>query len=189
MVSRLLVMLMLISTATFAQDFKLKGATDFDHLDIGAEIHMRSYNPKGFGVFGADLQDGLPMFNMGYNYHFKHSEVMVFVGVGLQKFRYESGTNRLISSAVSSQGCTNGQGKGNKKNCQNNNSGNNNSPSTSSSSGASSYVDETVVQEIGLRIVPKMRFRLRPMLEVNTSTSNAGFDFDETVKIGVLFDL
>lgn len=182
-------MSLIISTASFAQDFKLKGATDFNHLDIGAEIHMRSYDPNGFGVFGVDVQDKLPMFNMGYNYHFKHSEIMDFIGVGLKEERYESGTNRLISSAVSNQGCTNGNGKGVQSNCNqnNNNGGSSNSPSTNSSRGT--YLDKTVVQEIGLRIVPKMRFRLRPMLELNTATSNAGFDFDETIKVGILFDL
>lgn len=208
---------MLISTTTFAQDFKLKAATNFEHLDIGAEIHMQSYNPNGFGVFGVDLQDGLPMFNMGYNYHFKYSEVMLFTGVGLQKYKYESDTNRLISSAVSSQGCSNGRGRGVQQNCSNssgnsgngngngNNNGNGNgnsggnngngggssSPTASAPSAnvAGSYIRETVVQELGVRIVPKIDSRFRPMLELNTSTANAGFDFEQTMKIGVVFDL
>ena len=223
MIKNTLLLLFLVGVLSFPSfsqeydnEFKVKAGVNLDkpsktQLDAGFEIHMQSFDPRGFGVFGVDVEDSLPIFNMGYNHKFDDVEVFAFVGFGLKnviKTRTvnSSSSSSSTSSAVSSNGCQNGQGEGVQNQCngQTNGNGNGNGGSssnnssngntstttttTTNSSSTVTYEDEDVVQEFGIRVSPRLDDSpLAPYIELNTSTTNAGFDYDEKVKIGLIY--
>jgi hypothetical protein len=203
-------MALMLSTPTMAQDFKLKGATDIDTTEIGAEIQMQSDSPKGYGVFGVDLdvKDLLPTFNFGYNHKFEKVEALAYVGFGLRK---ECDAKTVpVTASVGAVNGGNGQGNNGQGNSTGNGSnngkkgGNGNGNGNGSNGGGGTTAPtnptptqytticedgETVYQELGVRIVPRLDSRVKPLLEISTSSENSGFDFDHTAKIGVIVDL
>lgn len=238
----------LMSFGLNAQEIKLKAATNLKIMDIGAELHMKSFNPTTDGVFGVDLEDGMARFNFGVNKKFGRLHIMPFLGFGLVEITKTNGRATTGIYAVSSQGCSNGKGKGVQRNCSsgnngnsgnsgnngngNGNSGNNgnsggngngnsggngngngnsgNSGNTggnggsgntggnngSGSSGTTTPSTPTaytttstrVMQEFGVRIVPRFNKSLNPMIEFSTATIDGGLNFDQTIKAGIIFD-
>lgn len=79
---KLLLALTLITSAH--AEVAVKAFTDGKKLDAGVELRLPS-SPKTFGVLGLDLDDGLPVMNMGVLKRFSRFDITLFTGVGFRE--------------------------------------------------------------------------------------------------------
>lgn len=172
-------------------EFKLKGASDGEFWDLGAEVQVQSINPLEYGVFGVDLDHKMIRFNMGYGWKMKGYDLMAFTGFGYRK--YLKGETRVISGAkANNNACTNSNGHAN--GCSNNannggTSGTNVGINKNIQLGTVFIEDKELVHELGLRFTPQVEGKINPFIESQSLTTDGGSNFEHTFKIGIIFGI